>query len=584
MLTGLITHAALRQLAGAPAFERGEEYFAAGTVGRLRITDDKVEARVAGTSSYRVILEADGGELVWDCSCPRAADGYFCKHCVAVGFAWLAECESDDGGDVPKAKSGRKARSDPWRAIHEYLETQSPATLIDLLTEAAQRDDRTFESLRLKAERTGGSARAIAAFRGAIDRATDIAGFVDWHRAGGFSGDLDALANSLAELLTPDSAAMLVELAEYAIERIENSLEQVDDSDGGAGEVVVGLGDLHHEACRMARPDPAALAVRLFRLQTTLPIGLCSFDPLTYRDVLGDAGMRRYRELLAAEWSTIKPSASAERFEPRRFQITHLMEMLAKADGDTEQLVAIKAHDLSSAHRYLEIAEIWASARRDDQALEWAERGLAAFPQRQDNRLRDFVAAAWLKRGRRDEALQLTWIQFEEAPSLELYKKLHGVAALIGAWPAQRQRALALVDALGERQVGRPGWQPAPAIGRSLRIEIALWEEDLDSAWVAANAGACSQHLLIRLAERLARSRPDDAVALYRRVVPPIIEQTGNRAYEEAARLIRKIGGLMKKQKQAGQFREYVAELRVRYKPKRNFIKLLDGIADAARE
>lgn len=67
-------------------------------------------------------------------------------------------------------------------------------------------------------------------------------------------------------------------------------------------------------------------------------------------------------------------------------------------------------------------------------------------------------------------------------------------------------------------------------------------------------------------------------------MVPPIIEQTGNRAYEEAARLIRKIGGLMKKQKQAGQFREYVAELRVRYKPKRNFIKLLDGIADAARE
>jgi uncharacterized Zn finger protein len=68
MLTSVITPAALKQLAGAAAFERGEEYFVSGAVGRLRITDDKVEARVAGTSSYRVILEADGGELVWDCS------------------------------------------------------------------------------------------------------------------------------------------------------------------------------------------------------------------------------------------------------------------------------------------------------------------------------------------------------------------------------------------------------------------------------------------------------------------------------------------------------------------------------------
>jgi hypothetical protein len=323
---------------------------------------------------------------------------------VAVGFAWLAEC---DGGDVPKAKSGRKTRSDPWCVIREYLERQSPATLIDLLMEAAHRDDRTFESLRLKAERTGGSACAIAAFCGAIDRATNIAGFVDWHGAGGFSGGLDELANSLAELLKPDSAAMLVELAEYAVDRIENSLEQMDDSDGAAGDVVVGLGNLHHEACRMARPDAAALAARLFRLQTILPIGFCSFDPLTYRDVLGDAGMRGYRESLAAEWSKIKPRFSSDPFKPRRFHITRLMEKLAEADGDIEQLVAIKAHDLSSAHRYLEIAEIWAKARRQDKALEWAELGLAAFPERTDNRLRDFVAAAWLKRGRRDEALQV---------------------------------------------------------------------------------------------------------------------------------------------------------------------------------
>ena len=97
--------------------------------------------------------------------------------------------------------------------------------------------------------------------------------------------------------------------------------------------------------------------------------------------------------------------------------------------------LAIKSRDLSSGYRYLNIAEIWAKARQPDKALEWAERGLKAFPQRPDNRLRDFLAAAYLKRRRNDEALQLTWIQFEERPVLEYYKKLHAVAGKLGLWP-----------------------------------------------------------------------------------------------------------------------------------------------------
>jgi hypothetical protein len=38
----------------------------------------------------------------------------------------------------------------------------------------------------------------------------------------------------------------------------------------------------------------------------------------------------------------------------------------------------------------------------------------------------------------------------------------------------------------------------------------------------------------------------------------------------------------MKAQKQLPQFGDYLAELRVQFKPKRNFIKLLDGVARSA--
>lgn len=91
MLNKLITRASLEDFAGTTAFRRGEEYFSVGAVRRLRATGDKVTAKVEGTRTYQVELRSDDGDLIYDCTCPRTADGYFCKHCVAIGLAWLAE-------------------------------------------------------------------------------------------------------------------------------------------------------------------------------------------------------------------------------------------------------------------------------------------------------------------------------------------------------------------------------------------------------------------------------------------------------------------------------------------------------------
>ena len=122
-------------------------------------------------------------------------------------------------------------------------------------------------------------------------------------------------------------------------------------------------------------------------------------------------------------------------------------------------------------------------------------------------------------------------------------------------------------------------WKTTPSVpDDSRRLEIALWENDLDAAWTIAQQGRCDNRLLIALAGQLEASRPQDAVELYRRVVPSIVQRTNNTAYDEAIKLIRKIGGLMKAQNQSQPFADYLAELRVQYKPKRNFIKPLDRV------
>lgn len=582
MLATLITRNALESLAGATAFRRGEEYRSAGAVGRLRVQDDKVSAKVEGTETFQVELWHEDGELAAECTCPRSGDGYFCKHCVAVGLAWLNEHGSaSPSSDGSGRKSAKATYRDPWQAIRQHLETQSAESLIGVLLEVAQRDERLFQSLLLKAERTQGGGNAKKAFRRAIDDAVRTRGFIDWREVGTYAGNIEQVTESLGELLQPDSAAMLVGLAEYAIEQIENAMERVDDSNGEIGGIVCRLGELHLNACTMAKPDPVALAERLLRFETTLPFGLCSFDAATYQTPLGKIGLQRYRELAEAEWRKIKPRTHGEAYDAHRASITRIMERLSEASGDVDELVAIKTKDLSSSYRYLGIAEILAKAKRHDEALDWAERGLKAFPDRPHADLRDFLVAAYLNHERGDEALQLTWIQFEERPRLEPYKKLHDVAGKLGIWPTQRERALARLDqAITKEAASTAPWKPKPSTPNStLRLSIALWENDLDAAWTAAHQGTCDRTLLITLAGKLEKDRADDAITLYRRVIPAIVDDTKNSAYEEGVRLVRRVGDLMKARKELSQYGDYLAELRLQFKPKRNFIKLLNGVA-----
>jgi tetratricopeptide (TPR) repeat protein len=579
-LADLLSLATLNTLAGGKAFQLGREYFEEGAVSKFSDTAGTICAQVQGTASYRVVLRAGSGELLAECSCPRAADGYFCKHCVAVGLAWLGARE-----ELPTQTAfGKKnKRRDPWRDIESYLRCQESDVLLDLVLDAARRDERLYRSLLLKAERGAGGVDLVSVYRKTIEEATRLKGFVAWDEVGNLLDTLDDIVESLAELLQPATGGLLVELLEYAIERVETMMEQIDDSDGGMGSLVARLGELHLEACRLSRPDPVTLAERLFRLEMTLPFGICSFDPLAYREVLGEQGLDRYREFALAKWRTVHPRSGDDAYELGRMSITRIMERLAELSGDIAELVEVKSRDLSSGFHFLRIAELWHENGKEELALEWAERGLAAFPDRTDNRLRDFLAGMYLRRGRNDEALQLTWIQFEEHPMLENYKKLAQVADQVGQWQAQRERALSVIDAtMAARSIvyGAGKRVPLP-LNYSLRVAVALWEQELDDAWQYVNLGVCDRSLVTELAGRLEAARLDDALELYRRVVPVLVDQTNNGAYEQAIGLVRKMAHALKAHERGSELETYLLYLRNEFKRKRNFIKLLDRLADA---
>lgn len=284
-----ITREALRDYAGPAVFQRGESYFREGVVMRLRDEGDKVAARVRGTETYDTELWTEGDELEYYCTCPHAEEGNFCKHCVAVGLAFLAERE-------------RKKRFDPteadWRGIRRYLAGQPPELLAEWLIDAAGRDLGLYRMLMARAgqDKTG-AIDVIQVFRREIDNAARTHGFLDCEEARAFADDLARLADALAELQTPETAALLIELTEYAMEKIARTLDRVEDGEGEVEAVLERLQILHLDVCAVVRPDPALLAERLFRYEVLEGLGAFQDSLNTYRDVLGPPGIRRFCEL-----------------------------------------------------------------------------------------------------------------------------------------------------------------------------------------------------------------------------------------------------------------------------------------------
>lgn len=569
-LTTIVTPRLLRRLAGERAFERGEAYFAAGAVRTLRRREGGVEARVQGTSSYRVRVTVEDGDLDYDCTCPVGQDGEFCKHCVAVGLAWHAAGE-------------REIEACPGEQdLRGFLLGLEKEELVSMLLDRASEDERLQRRLTLLAASPG--AAAAKAWKQALDEALATGGFVPYREAHDHVSGVEEVIDRLGELLQSGQAESVVDLAEYGLAAVEEGLEEVDDSDGLMGGLLDRLQELHLAACRTARPDPVALAERLFELEMESEYGAFHHGVAVYADVLGEAGRAAYRRLAETAWAKVPALGPGDQDPNRqggRYRITSIMEAIAHADGDLEALVAVKCRDLSLPHAFLEIAELYQEAGNPGRALEWAERGWRAFAdQRPDERLRAFIADAYQRQGRRDEAMALVWAAFVGSPWLETYRQLERHGKRARQWPAWRERALSLIrERLADGTTeppGRPAWTRSPARDHSLLVEIFLHEGDPDRAWDEALTAGCSSSLWLALAKGREQSHPADAVRVYKGHVALLLRNTGDGVYREAVGFLDKIRTLLARSGEDAEFRVFLTEVRVTHRRKRNLLQMLD--------
>jgi uncharacterized Zn finger protein len=576
-LSKVLTTNRVRGWADARSYGRGECYFHGGHVSDLKAVKGRITATVYGTYPYRVMLWDAGDSVGYDCDCPVGQEGDFCKHCVATALAWLEQ-------RTPSEKTAKGKGKQPadtgltMKDVHAWLLMQEKESLVDMLVEAADYDTQLSGSLMMKAAAARGV--NMVTCREVLDQAIGIDGFIDYHDMYEYWRGADSAIDGIEALLDTGHAAAVVELSEYALRCLEAAMNNAMD-DGEMGMLQHRLEEMHLKACRKAKPDPEALAERLFAWELTGEWGTFWDAGNSHGRVLGKNGIRRYHELAEAEWGKVKPLQPGEDTRDKygkRSRITHIMENLALQSGDIEALVAVMSRDLSSSYNFFRIAEVYRKARKGNKALEWAEKGVAAFGNKADSRLQDLLAELYHRHKRHDEAMSLIWLQFEKRPCLAAYQHLKKHADRCKQWPAWREQALKQVHT---NIAGQPrGWTRSGKPEHSLLVEIYLWEQDVEAAWQAANAGSCGEALSLQLAGLREKKHPRDAIRVYRMLIGPIVERTNNDAYAQAAGLLRKVKQLMGELGEEVEFRRYLAQIRVEYKRKRNFMKLLEKFGE----
>ncbi|MFC6093912.1 SWIM zinc finger family protein [Saccharothrix lopnurensis] len=128
-----LTQALLRHHAGAKSYWRGLAY--RGAVVELVIRSRHVDGVVVGADPYRVSLTWRDTHLAGTCSCPYGTQGFFCKHCVAVGLVLL-----ERGLTVPPPDAEDEELRDRLAALDH-------ATLVELLYDRACADRALYDEV-----------------------------------------------------------------------------------------------------------------------------------------------------------------------------------------------------------------------------------------------------------------------------------------------------------------------------------------------------------------------------------------------------------------------------------------------------
>jgi uncharacterized Zn finger protein len=559
--------ATLGEFAGEKVFARGVAYHEDGQVEIVSIDNARVVARVIGSEVYRSRLDGLGKKFSGECSCQAFADRGFCKHLVATALA----ANDLQPGELEKTAS-RLAK------IRDFLRAKGVEPLVEMIMNLTERDPELLRDVELAATAATADGQTLfVQFKKAITEATRTHGFVEYREVHAWAEKIERILEQIEALIQSGRADLVLRLLDYFYARMDDALNNMDDSDGQGGAVYAKACEIHLSACRASKPEPVALARELFGREVDSDWDFFHGASETYADVLGDAGLAEYRRLANEAWRTIKPlraggrRAHDDQFSAR-YRLGAVLESFAARDGDVDARIAIRTMDLSTAYDYLEIARLCLDHGREADGLKWAEEGLWQFEDQPDQRLVFFLADLYRRIGRENDADELLWQTFDRLPSSELYLRLKNAAGPgKAALDAVGDRVIALLWRKLDKSEGKARWSSP----RELLLQVLMAEKRLAEAWEVVRGHGGNEPQLMDLAKASESSHPDAALSVYAQSVERLVGLGGQANYEQASKVIVRMQSIRNCLGTSADHAVYLADFMKRHKAKRNMMKLL---------
>jgi tetratricopeptide (TPR) repeat protein len=501
-------------------------------------------------------------------------------------------------GKIPKSR--KKGKSIDLRA---HLLSMDKEALVAIVLEQAMGDDALRDRLNLSAAVANPDGVDLVSLRQRIDKALEPPEFdYDsryWDEEDPYEGYVDQIKpvlSALKTLLGAGQAASVATLVEYALAELNKQCMEMEYDFVESEEIIHPLIALHVRACIVTKPDPQTLADWLFRLGVRDAANdFEGFAWEKYKPVLGKSGLARFRQLAEEEWKKIPALKTRDGTDSHRLLRSRLQEIVmqfAREDGDIDAEAEAAKKDLSQSGGYLVVARIYQSAKRYDEALEWAEKGWKAFPDKygRNPELRDLLAREYRRKRRNAEAMDLYWSEFTARPSLARYQELKKQTDKDKAWPSWRAKAFermreaiaaAKKKKRNDRRTRDDGWTPHyydidHGDDHSLLVEILLWEKKPEEAWREAMAGNCAEDWWLKLSAWRENKHPEDCIPIWRRRVERLTQHANQGNYAPAAESLAKLGELMARTGESKEFTAYMRAIRDDLHRRRNFIAELD--------
>lgn len=550
------SEAALRLHVGDEAYERGAAIFRDGKVSSLTTRGVRTTASVGGDSSFDVVVLRTPRGFEGHCTCP-VSDGFdFCDHCVAVALA----VESKD------AQRERAMGGPPEARLQVFLDDLPREKLIELIATAASDLPDLNERLQLQADVATGAMDKRRA-RKLVTQALPLRHIWQRPQVRKYFAKAVAGINGIVEVAPALEPRILMNVAEYALDRHDAVLERVDDSDGNRWFLQERLRALY--AIALARSDLSAGEKASHLLNRVLrdASDLFDYELLDFTDALGEEGVGAFYDLVRERLATSHAKQGDDADDAlMRFVLTGLLRADAERRDDVEALIELQKMDLRVAVDRYQLAELY--LRSGD--LDLAELALNDADAQADERHRNYELSVRIHSAREqwEAAVNAQSCLLMQAPSMTAYTQLQTLSKTAG------REAIATRDARKALQRMLNAGDPRRSAVADLLAELAFAQGDHDEAFALIVEHVSDADRLLEMVEWFGEHEPVRASQLVDCAVEATIAQKNNGAYKQVVSILKTYRATFDRLG-PGAFASFVADLKVRHELKRNLIALL---------